>query len=125
MDDFGEDIGRNIVDASIKVHTVLGPGLLENAYETCMVHELSKRHIETRRQVPLSVEYDGVAIDFGYRLDLLVANRVVIELKAVEKLLPLHLSQVLTYLKLGNYKLGYLLNFNVRHMREGIKRVVL
>ena len=125
MDDFGEDIGRNIVDASIKVHTVLGPGLLENAYETCMVHELSKRHIEIRRQVPLSVEYDGVAIDLGYRLDLLVANRVVIELKAVEKLLPLHLSQVLTYLKLGNYRLGFLLNFNVRHMREGIKRVVL
>ncbi|MBU1190473.1 MAG: GxxExxY protein [Gammaproteobacteria bacterium] len=125
MDDFGEDIGRNIVDASIKVHTVLGPGLLENAYETCMVHELSKRQIEIRRQVPLSVEYDGVAIDLGYRLDLLVANSVVIELKAVEKLLPLHLSQVLTYLKLGNYRLGFLLNFNVRHMREGIKRVVL
>ena len=125
MDDCGDAVGRSIVDAALKVHTALGPGLLESAYEACLAHELSKRGFGVCRQVPLSVGYEGIALDLGYRLDLLVEDGVVVELKAVEKLLPLHLSQMLTYLKLGGYRLGYLLNFNVRHMREGIKRVVL
>lgn len=125
MDDCAEDMGRSIVDAALRVHTALGPGLMESAYEACLAYELSRKGVGVCRQVPLSVEYEEIALDLGYRLDLLVGGCVIVELKAVDKLLPLHLSQMLTYLKLGNYRLGFLLNFNVRHMREGIKRVVL
>ena len=125
MDDLVELTGRGVVDAAIRVHTALGPGLLESAYETCLAHELVKRGMDVCRQEPLAVVYDDVRLDLGYRLDLLVGRSVVVELKTVEKLLPLHLSQVLTYLKLGKYRLGFILNFNVRHMRQGIKRVVL
>ena len=113
MDDSVELTGRGVVDAAIRVHTALGPGLLESAYETCLAHELVKRGMDVCRQEPLAVVYDGVRLDLGYRLDLLIGGSVVVELKAVDKLLPLHLSQVLTYLKLGKYRLGFLLNFNV------------
>jgi len=113
-----------IVDAAMKVHSVLGPGLLESAYEACLKHELLKRGLKVESQLQLPVQYDGVAIDAGYRIDLLVDDTVVVELKAVEKVVPIHEAQLLTYLKLSGRKLGLLLNFNVLHMKDGIKRLV-
>jgi GxxExxY protein len=118
------EIAREIVDSAIKVHSALGPGLLESAYERCLEHELSLRGLECKAQVPFPVRYKGTSIDVGYRVDLLVSDRVVIELKVVEKLLPIHASQLLTYLRLSRCKLGLVLNFNTVHMRDGIKRVV-
>ena len=118
------ELGSAVLDSAMKIHAALGPGLLESAYETCLAHEVNKAGIEVRRQVTLPVRYDGVVIDQGFRLDLVIADRVVVEVKAVEKLLPVHGQQVLTYLKLGGFKLGYLLNFNVARMRDGIRRVV-
>lgn len=117
------EIGNVIVDAALKVHTALGAGLLENAYEACLAYELEKRGLRTQKQLPVSLVYEEVKLDVGYRLDLLVENLVVVEVKAVEKLLPIHIAQILSYLKLGDYKLGYLLNFNVAHMRDGVKRM--
>jgi len=118
------EIGEIILGCAIKVHSALGPGLLESTYEVCLVHELSKAGIRADRQVPLPVVYDDVKLDTGYRIDLLVADALIVELKVVEKLLPIHTAQLLSYLKLSKRKLGYLLNFNVVHMRDGIKRVV-
>ena len=118
------ELGDGILGCAMKVHSALGPGLLESTYEVCLLHELKKLGLRSERQVVLPVNYDGLILDAGYRLDLLVMDLVVIELKVVEKLLPIHTAQVLSYLKLGNRKLGYLLNFNVVHMRDGIKRVV-
>ena len=118
------EISREIVDSAIKVHSALGPGLLESAYEGCLEHELSLRGITVKTQVPVPVRYKGVSIDVGYRVDLLVGEKVVVELKSVDKLLPIHTAQVLTYLRLGSYKLGLALNFNTVHMRDGIKRIV-
>ena len=121
----GEELlARQVVDAAIRVHTKLGPGLLESAYETCMAHELSKRSLRVRRQVPMPISYDNIDFDVGYRLDLLVNDLVVVELKAVERLSPIHGAQLLSYLRLGGYHLGMLLNFNTVHMRDGIKRVI-
>jgi len=117
------EISGQIVAAAITVHTVLGPGLLENAYEACLKHELLKRGLAVEQQVALPVVYDGIKIDLGYRLDLLVAQEVIIELKAVEKVTPLHEAQLLSYLKLGRKKLGLLINFNVVHLKNGIKRM--
>ena len=118
------EIGEIILGCAIKVHSALGPGLLESTYEVCLLHELSRAGISADRQVPLPVVYDEVKLDAGYRIDLLVADAVIVELKVVEKLLPIHTAQLLSYLKLSKRKLGYLLNFNVAHMRDGIKRVV-
>lgn len=118
------DIGEIVIGAAMKVHSALGPGLLESAYEACLAHELAKSEVEVKRQVPLPLVYDGVRLDVGYKLDLLVNDSVIIELKSVEKLLPIHTAQLLSYLKLGKHRLGYLLNFNVVSMRDGIKRVV-
>jgi GxxExxY protein len=118
-----EALGRIVLDCAYRVHSVLGPGLLESAYEACLAHEITK-HADAERQLLLAVRYDGQEIDAGYRLDLLVSRRVVVELKAVEKLLDLHMAQLLSYLKLGGYKLGYLINFNVPHLKDGIRRVV-
>ena len=114
---------REIVDAAMKVHSALGPGLLESAYEACLKHELSKRGLMVAGQAILPVQYDGIAIDAGYRIDLLVNDAVVVELKAVEKVVPIHEAQLLTYLKLSGKKLGLLLNFNVLHMKDGINRI--
>ena len=122
MDD--EAIGKQIVDCAIKVHTALGAGLLESAYESCLGHELKKQGLDVNGQVSMPVLYDGINLDVGYRIDMLVNDRVIVELKAVERLLPIHTAQLLTYLKLSNLRLGFLLNFNVEHMRQGIKRVV-
>jgi GxxExxY protein len=119
-----EEIGHSIIGAAIKVHSVVGPGLLESAYETCLLYELEKQHLPVRRQVMIPIRYEDLTIDNGYRMDLLVCERVVVELKAVEALLPVHRGQLLSYLRLGGFKLGYLFNFNVAQMRNGIVRMV-
>ncbi|MBI4471295.1 MAG: GxxExxY protein [Acidobacteria bacterium] len=119
------DISSAIIGAAIEVHRALGPGLLESAYEQCLAHELSLREIPFERQKPLSLDYKGIRLDCGYRLDFLVANLVVVEIKAIEALLPIHQAQLLSYLKLGGWKLGLLINFHAPLLREGIKRVVL
>lgn len=118
-------ITGNIIDAALKVHTALGPGLLESAYEACLIHELNKRHLRTASQISLPVFYDGVTIDLGYRIDLLVEDQVIVELKAVEKLHPVHKAQLLSYLKLSKKHLGLLLNFGELHLKDGIERVIL
>ena len=118
------EISGGIVDAAMKMHTTLGPGLLESAYEVCLRHELAQRGLHVRSQVSLPVEYDGVKLDAGYRIDLLVQNAVIIELKSVERILPLHEAQLLSYLKLSGLHLGLLINFNVVHLKDGIKRMV-
>ncbi len=117
-------ISGEIVDAAIKIHTHLGPGLLENVYEACLAYELEKRGHKVERQVQLGVNYDGVSLDIGFKLDLLIDSEVIVELKAVEKLLPIHTAQVLTYLKLSKHRLGLLINFNVPRLKEGIARFV-
>ena len=117
-------IGDVIVRGALTVHSALGPGLLESVYELCLVHELSKGGLKVERQVALPVRYGDLDIDGGFRVDILVEGLVIIEVKAVDKLAPVHKSQLLTYLRLGECKLGYLLNFNVPHMRDGIRRVV-
>jgi GxxExxY protein len=114
-----------VIGAAIEVHRALGPGLLESAYEECLCRELSLRKIPFERQRSLPVKYKGVSLDCGYRLDLLVADQVVVEVKAVEKLLPIHEAQLLTYLRLGGWKAGLLLNFNVPALKRGIRRLVL
>lgn len=115
---------NEIIGAAIEVHKALGPGLLESAYEECLCRELKLRGIPFERQAPLRVDYKGLHLDCGYRLDLLVGDAVVVELKAVEALLPVHKAQMLTYLKLGGWKAGLLLNFNSAVLRDGIVRVV-
>ncbi|HQI87205.1 MAG TPA: GxxExxY protein [Anaerolineae bacterium] len=112
-------LSYNIIGAAIEVHRELGPGLLESAYEECLCHELGLRGLPYERQKPLPVVYKGVHLDAGYRLDILVDNRIVLELKAVEALLPIHEAQLLTYLKLGGWQVGLLINFNVEVLKEG------
>lgn len=118
------EIGEIVLGCAIKVHTALGPGLLESTYEVCLAYELGKAGVKAERQIALPVIYDEVRLDAGYRLDLLVEDIVIVELKVIEKLLPIHTAQLLSYLKMSKRKLGYLLNFNVPQMRQGIKRVV-
>jgi GxxExxY protein len=118
------EISGEIIDAAMNVHSTLGPGLLESVYETCLCHELNKRGLSVQTQAPLPVYYDSLELDAGFRLDLLVDHDVIIELKSVEKLLPIHQAQLLTYLKLANKHLGLLINFNTVHLRDGIKRMV-
>ena len=124
-DEEWSEITGMIIDAGLKVHKILGPGLLESAYEHCLCHELSLRNIPVQRQVPLPIAYEGTNLDAGYRLDLLVANRIIVEVKAVEKILPVHEAQLLTYLKLSGHRIGLLLNFNVPLFKHGLKRFVL
>jgi len=119
-----EEIGHAIIGAAIRVHSAVGPGLLEGAYETCLLYELEKQDLSVRKQVLIPIRYQDLKIDNGYRLDLLVGDRVVVELKAIETILPVHRAQLLSYLRLGGFRLGYLLNFHVAHMREGIVRIV-
>ena len=106
------------------MHKSLGPGLLENAYLACLKYEISKRGLSVRSEVELPVVYDAVLIDLGYRIDLLVEDCLIVEIKAVEKVTPVHEAQLLSYLKLGNFKLGLLINFNVALLKNGIKRMV-
>jgi GxxExxY protein len=117
-------VSGTIIDCALKVHTALGPGILESVYETCLAHELRKAGLKVRTQVPVPVIYDGVKLDTGLRLDLLVEELVIVEVKSIDKLAPIHTAQLLSYLKLTNLQLGLLLNFNVVHMRDGWKRVV-
>lgn len=118
-------IARQVVDAAHAVHRALGPGLLESVYEACLLHELAKRGLEVDRQVAMPLTYDGVRLDAELRLDLVVENSLLVELKAVETILPVHHAQVLTYLKLSGLRLGLLMNFNVPVIRDGIKRIAL
>jgi GxxExxY protein len=120
-----EDVAELIVDAAIKVHRALGPGLLEAVYEACLTHELRQRGLRVETQVPVPIQYEGLILESGLRLDMLVDGLAVIELKAVEKSLPVHDAQLLTYLKLSGKRLGFLLNFNVPVMKNGISRFVL
>ncbi|MDF1558412.1 MAG: GxxExxY protein [ANME-2 cluster archaeon] len=117
-------ISEEIIGAAMQVHTTLGPGLLESAYEACLKYELEKSGLKVLSQVGLPVIYDGIQIDIGYRLDLLVEDAVIVELKAVKELTPLHNAQLLSYLKLSELQLGLLINFNVVRLRSGIKRMV-
>ncbi|HZH34787.1 MAG TPA: GxxExxY protein [Pyrinomonadaceae bacterium] len=117
-------ISGAIIDSAMKVHTALGAGLLESVYEACLAHELRKRGLRVETQVALPVFYEGVKIDAGYRIDLLVESSVIVELKAVEQIAPIHQAQLLTYLKLSGKKLGLLINFNTVHLKNGIKRLI-
>jgi GxxExxY protein len=115
---------ERIIGAAIEVHRHLGPGLLESAYEMCLCYELSQLGVKFERQVPLPVAYKGVKLDCGYRLDLVIDNQVVVEIKTVETLLPVHQAQLLTYLKLSRKRIGLLLNFNEPVLKRGLKRLV-
>lgn len=119
-----EDIASKIIASSMKVHTALGPGLLESAYQKCMEYELRKEGLNVECEVSFPVIYEKVKIDAGYRIDMIVDGSVIIENKTVEKLLPIHEAQLLTYLKMKNCKIGFLLNWNVPRMKDGIKRMV-
>jgi len=118
-------ITGNIIKAAIEVHKHLGPGLLESAYEECLCHELHLMGLSFEKQRDLPVEYKGIKLDCGYRLDLVIENKVIVEIKAVDRILPIHEAQVLTYLKLSGLKVGLLVNFNSPVMRDGIRRIVL
>ncbi len=120
-----EAAGARLLDAAFDVHRKLGPGLLESVYEICVCHELTKAGISFQRQVCLPVIYDDIQIDAGLRIDLAVADEVICEFKAIETILPVHEAQLLTYLKLTGNRLGFLINFNVPLLKNGIKRIVL
>ncbi len=120
-----EAIFKIILDCSFKVHSELGPGLLESAYEECLFYELMKNGLKVEKQKALPLIYDDVKLEIGYRVDLFVENLIVVEIKSVEALNEVHLAQILTYLKLSNCKLGLLVNFNVKQLKNGFKRVIL
>ncbi|SRR5256886_2223311 len=119
------EISGAIVDAAMKVHSALGPGLLESAYAVCLRHELIKRGLRVTSEVPVPVVYDGIKLEAGYRLDLVVEDTVVVELKAIEALAPIHQAQVISYLKLTGKPIGLLINFHSLHLKDGIKRFVV
>ncbi len=125
MNELSEDkLSEKIIGADIEVHKELGPGLLESAYEAALFFELSSKNLLVQKQVPVKTIYKGHSLSVGFRLDLLVEDKIIIELKAVDKISNIHLAQMLTYLKICNKKLGLILNFNVRYLNSGIKRVV-
>jgi len=113
-----------IISVAVDVHRALGPGLLESAYEACMVYDLAKAGLKVEQQKPLPIVYRGIKLECAYRLDLMIDNEVIVEIKSVEKLLPIHQAQLLSYLKLSERKVGLLINFNVKMLKNGIKRVV-
>ena len=117
-------IAAAVVDAAFKIHTTLGPGLLESVYESTLEYELRKRGLSVRRQIGLPVYYEGLKLELGYRVDLIVGDKVIIEIKSIEALAPIHKRQLLTYLRLANMRLGLLINFNVERIKDGIHRVV-
>jgi GxxExxY protein len=121
---FENRITESIIGAAIEVHRELGPGLLESAYRECLCHELSLRKLQFEYEVPLPIRYKTVSLDCGYRMDVIVENQVILELKTVEKILPIHEAQLLTYLKLYKRQLGLLINFHVPVLKDGIKRIV-
>ena len=117
-------LGESIIGAAIKVHSHLGPGLLESVYETCLVYELHRKGLAVETQCVLPIRYEDLVVDSALRLDILVEDQVVLEIKSVNQLQPIHKAQLISYLRMGNFPLGYLMNFNEVHMRAGIKRVV-
>jgi GxxExxY protein len=117
-------IARQIVDSAFAVHTALGPGLLESVYEQCLAYELQARKLRVSRQIQLPIQYRELLVEGGLRIDMLVNESVIVEIKAVEKLLPIHEAQLLTYLKLANHRLGLLINFNVPKIKDGIRRLL-
>ncbi len=117
-------VSGQVVDAAIRVHTAIGPGLLEGAYQACLAHELKTRGLHVQSQMTLPLQYRGATIDIGYRVDLLVCNAVIVEVKAVARLLPIHEAQLLSYLRLGGHTVGLLINFHVQSLRDGIRRLV-
>ena len=119
------EISGAVVDAAMKVHSALGPGLLESAYAACLKHELIKRGLKVACEVPLPVIYDGIKLEAGYRLDLVVEDTVVVELKAIEALAPIHQAQIISYLKLSGKPIGLLINFHTLHLKDGIKHFVI
>ncbi len=123
--DYEKDLSEKIIGAAIEVHKHLGPGLLESVYQTCLAQEFSLRNLHFEQEKPLPVQYKGVLLDCGYRLDFIVENKVVVELKTVPEILPVHESQLLTYLQLTNIKVGLLINFYVPVLHKGIRRLVL
>lgn len=125
MDEERQGVTGAIIGAAIEVHRVLGPGLLESTYEQCLAFELRERGLKVELQKPVPVIYREITIDCAYRLDLLVANRVIVEIKAVERLAPIHHAQLLSYMKLSGYHVGLLINFNVPVLKEGIRHLVL
>ena len=120
-----DKLSNQIIGCAIEVHKHLGPGLLESTYEQCLAYELNKSNLSFKLQYPLPVEYKGIKIDCGYRIDMLVGNKVIVELKSVDSILPIHQAQLLTYMKLSGLGIGLLMNFNVKYMKTGIKRMVL
>jgi GxxExxY protein len=118
------EIAREIVDAALLLHKRLGPGLLESVYEVVLAHELKKRGLDVQRQMVIPIEYDGIKFDEGFKADLMVAGKVIVELKSVETVLPVHKKQVLTYLRLSDKKLGFLINFGAVLIKDGISRIV-
>ena len=118
------EISKQVVNAAFKIHQNLGPGLLESAYEECLFYELNKTGLYIQKQKPLPLIYEGIKLEIGYRVDILIENKVIVEVKAVEALNDIHFAQVLTYLKLSECKLGMLINFNVSLIKNGIKRIV-
>jgi GxxExxY protein len=119
------DIGTIVLDAAFEVHRILGPGLLESVYETCLLHELRSRGLIVENQVSIPIRYKNIIMDTGLRLDIIVNNMIIIEIKAIEELAPIHEAQVLTYLKLTGHRLGYLINFNTYRLKDGIKRLAI
>ncbi|MGE5124434.1 MAG: GxxExxY protein [Acidobacteriaceae bacterium] len=119
-----EGLARITLNSAFQVHTTLGPGLLESVYEECMIHELNSRNVKVVSQIAIPVIYKGVKIESGFRLDLLVGDEVIVEIKSSEGINPVHCAQLLTYLKLTGKRLGLLINFNVIHLRDGIKRII-
>jgi GxxExxY protein len=120
-----ERAAREVLDAAFQIHTALGPGLLESVYEACLVHDLTRKEIRVRRQVPVRIDYNGLQLEAGLRIDLLVDEQMIVEVKAVERVVPVHEAQILSYLKLAKLRLGLLINFNVVRLKEGIRRFAL
>ena len=120
-----EDVGRAVLNAAFKVHTALGPGLLESVYQTCTAYEITQSGLLAPTEVALPVVYKDVKLDAGLRLDMLVENCVIVEFKAVEEMNPVYTAQIISYLKLTGFRLGYLINFNVIHLKDGIKRIAM
>ena len=121
----GADLTNQIIGLAMRVHTHLGPGLLENAYERCLCHEFDCHAVPYARQVELPIQYNDLQISCGYRADIIVADQVILEIKSVDRLLPIHQSQLLTYLRIGKHRIGLLINFNTISLKDGLRRCVL
>ena len=120
-----DELSNKVIGCALEVHRNLGPGLLESTYEQCLAHEMKVADMRFKLQHPLPVEYKGIKLDCGYRIDLLVDDSIIVELKSVDKILPIHQAQLLTYMKLSGISIGLLINFNVKYLKDGIKRMVL